>query len=30
LVYGALGWLGRENKIILEKRGRAFVVSLMQ
>jgi hypothetical protein len=29
LVYGALGWLGRENKIILEKRGRAFVVSLM-
>ncbi|MDQ1261089.1 MAG: hypothetical protein QG575_270 [Euryarchaeota archaeon] len=29
LVYGALGWLGRENKIILEKRGRALVFSLM-
>ncbi|MFZ2473234.1 MAG: winged helix-turn-helix domain-containing protein [Methanothrix sp.] len=29
LVYGALGWLGRENKIILERRGRAMVVSLM-
>ncbi len=29
LVYGALGWLGRENKIILEKQGRAFVISLM-
>jgi hypothetical protein len=29
LVYGALGWLGRENKIILERRGRALVFSLM-
>lgn len=28
-VYGALGWLGRENKIVLEKRGRAMVISLM-
>jgi hypothetical protein len=25
LVYGALGWLGRENKIAVEKRGRALV-----
>jgi hypothetical protein len=29
LVYGALGWLGRENKIVLEKRERAFIVSLV-
>jgi hypothetical protein len=29
LVYGALGWLGRENKIVLEKRGRAFIISLV-
>ncbi|MDD1742957.1 MAG: winged helix-turn-helix domain-containing protein [Methanotrichaceae archaeon] len=28
LVYGALGWLGRENKIALERRGRALVFSL--
>ena len=27
-VYGALGWLGRENKIVVEKRGRAIVFSL--
>jgi hypothetical protein len=27
-VYGALGWLGRENKIVAEKRGRAMVFSL--
>lgn len=30
LVYGALGWLGRENKIIVERRGRAMVFSLRQ
>lgn len=29
LVYGALGWLGRENKIVLVRRGRAVVFSLM-
>jgi len=29
LVYGALGWLGRENKIVVERRGRAMVFSLM-
>jgi hypothetical protein len=28
LVYGALGWLGRENKIVVERRGRAMVFSL--
>ncbi|MFZ3149319.1 MAG: winged helix-turn-helix domain-containing protein [Methanothrix sp.] len=28
-VYGALGWLGRENKIGLKMRGRAIIVSLM-
>lgn len=28
LVYGALGWLARENKIIVERRGRAMVFSL--
>ena len=28
LVYGALGWLGRENKIAAERRGRALVFSL--
>jgi len=27
LVYGALGWLGRENKITLQRRGRALVFS---
>jgi hypothetical protein len=30
LVYGALGWLGRENKIAIEWRGRAMVFSLKQ
>ncbi len=25
LVYGALGWLGRENKITVERQGRAMV-----
>ncbi|HOT06932.1 MAG: hypothetical protein A4E45_00125 [Methanosaeta sp. PtaB.Bin039] len=29
LVYGALGWLGRENKIAVERRGRAMVFSLL-
>ena len=29
LVYGALGWLGRENKIYVERRGRALVFSLL-
>lgn len=29
-VYGALGWLGRENKIAIEKRGRAIVFSLRE
>jgi hypothetical protein len=28
LVYGALGWLGRENKITVEQRRRAIVFSL--
>jgi hypothetical protein len=28
LVYGALGWLARENKIVVERRGRAMVFSL--
>lgn len=27
-VYGALGWLGRENKIAVEMRGRAKIFSL--
>jgi hypothetical protein len=30
LVYGALGWLGRENKISVERPGRAMVFSLRQ
>jgi hypothetical protein len=30
LVYGALGWLGRENKITVERRGRALIFSLLQ
>jgi len=30
LVYGALGWLGRENKIVMERRGRAMVFSLRE
>jgi hypothetical protein len=28
LVFGALGWLGRENKISVERRGRALIFSL--
>ena len=28
LVYGALDWLGRENKITVERRGRAMIFSL--
>ena len=27
-VYGALGWLGREDKIVLDQKGRAMVFSL--
>ena len=27
-VYGALGWLGREDKILLDQKGRAMVFSL--
>jgi hypothetical protein len=30
LVYSALGWLGRENKIIVERRGRAMIFSLRE
>ena len=30
LVYGALGWLGRENKIVVERRGRTNVFSLKE
>ena len=30
LVYGALGWLGREGKIIVERRGRAMIFSLRE
>jgi hypothetical protein len=30
LVYGALGWLGREDKISVERHGRALVFSLRQ
>ena len=30
LVYSALGWLGRENKIVVERRGRAMVFSLKE
>ncbi len=29
-VYGALGWLGRENKILLERRKRTMVFSLRE
>ena len=29
-VFGAIGWLGRENKILVEKRGRAMVFSLRE
>jgi hypothetical protein len=28
IVYGALGWLGREDKIVIERRGRAMIFSL--
>ena len=27
-VYGALGWLGREDKLVMEQKGRAIVFSL--
>jgi DNA-binding transcriptional ArsR family regulator len=30
IVYSALGWLGRENKIIVERRGRAMIFSLRE
>ena len=30
LVYGALGWLARENKIAVERRGRAMIFSVRQ
>jgi hypothetical protein len=30
LVYGALGWLGREGKISVERRGKAIIFSLRQ
>jgi hypothetical protein len=30
LVFGALGWLGREDKIIMERKGRAMVFSLRE
>ena len=30
LVYGALGWLGREDKISVERRGKAIVFALRQ
>ena len=29
-LFGALGWLGRENKIVLERRGRAMIFSLSE
>jgi len=29
-VYGALGWLGREDKIVLDQKGRAIVFSLRE
>jgi hypothetical protein len=29
-VFGAIGWLGREGKILVEKRGRALVFSLRE
>ena len=29
-VFGAIGWLARENKILVEKRGRAMVFSLRE
>jgi hypothetical protein len=27
-IFGALGWLGRENKLVMERKGRAMVFSL--
>jgi hypothetical protein len=27
-IFGALGWLGRENKLVMEQKGRAMVFSL--
>lgn len=27
-IYGALGWLGRENKIVVKQKGRAMIFSL--
>ena len=27
-IYGALGWLGRENKLVMEQKGRAMVFAL--
>jgi hypothetical protein len=30
LVFGALGWLGREGKISVERQGRAIIFSLRQ
>ncbi|NPV63265.1 MAG: winged helix-turn-helix domain-containing protein [Methanotrichaceae archaeon] len=30
LVYGGLGWLGREDKIVIERRGRAMIFSLRE
>jgi hypothetical protein len=29
-VYGALGWLGRENKLVMEQKGRAMIFSLRE
>ena len=29
-IYGALGWLGRENKLVMEQKGRAMVFSLRE
>jgi hypothetical protein len=29
-IYGALGWLGRESKIIVEQKGRAMIFSLQE
>jgi hypothetical protein len=29
-VYGALGWLGREDKLVMEQKGRAMVFSLRE
>jgi hypothetical protein len=29
-VYSALGWLGRENKIVVERRGREMIISLSE